>query len=190
MPSNLMALTTSDNSLAPLGGSQIDAAIDAIEPYVVLRYSTTAVRDAAHPATPLGRRGGTVVWVPAVGYHQTVLSDGGAWVPLATRDSFSGAEAAKYGAAPPAGTLKVRRDFTIVLTVQSGSLISASWPGGAFSNGLVAVVATPGDLSAQIGPIITAGCTLSEFKAFVKTWAGADIAAGSLVRVEVMAVGW
>lgn len=82
MPSNKMGLTTSDNTLAPLGGSQIDAAIDALEPYVVCRFATTGARDTAFPASAGGRPAGTVVFVPSVGYHQTALTVDAAWTRL------------------------------------------------------------------------------------------------------------
>lgn len=191
MPSALMGLTTSDNTLAPLGGSQIDAAIDALEPYAVLRYASTAARDTAHPATVGGRKAGTVVWVPTVGYHQTVLADGGGWVPLATRDTFAGGENAIVGAYPPAGTFKIRREGTAVFAVLTGSFVQLGL-GSNFPNGIVTAQVTPGDEASNLGitTVANGSTTLTTLTVIVRTYTGATIGAGNLVRVNWSVVGW
>ncbi len=191
MPSNLMGLATSDNSQAPLGGSQIDAAIDNIEPYVVLRYATTTARDTAHPATVGGRKAGTVVWVPTVGYHQTSLTDGGAWVPLATRDVYLGGEPAISGTAPSAGTFRVRQDFTAVVSVAAGGYVSGYFP-VAFGNGITSFTISAGDWSSGLA-FVTPNVFYLELWQWVGVAyqaGGALVTTGNPVRVNVSAVGW
>lgn len=191
MPSNLMGLATSDNSQAPLGGSQIDAAIDNIEPYVVLRYATTTARDTAHPATVGGRKAGTVVWVPTVGYHQTTLTDGGAWVPLATRDVYLGGEPAISGTAPSAGTFRVRQDFTAVVAVAASGVVSGSFP-AAFANGVTSLMVSAGDWSSGLA-FVTPNVfylTLTGWSGVAYQPGGSHVTTGNPVRVNVSAVGW
>ncbi len=119
MPSNKVGLTTSDNALAPLGGSQIDAAIDAIEPYVVCRFATTGARDTAFPASAGGRPAGTVAFVPSVGYHQTALTVDAAWTRLAEKVTVvpTGAIVGTFDATKP---LKLWTFKTIYTTDAAG----------------------------------------------------------------------
>ena len=188
MPSALMGLVTSDNTQAPLGGSQIDAAIDALEPFTVTRWATSTARDTALPAG--SRKAGMVSFCATVGYLETILTDGGSWVPLATRDTFSGSEPVLAGSAPPAGKLKIRREGTSVLTVQSGSFVTLSFP--AYANGLVTAIPSVGDVASDLGMCIisNASTTLSSINVVVRTYAGATIAAGNIVRINWLTVGW
>lgn len=189
MPSALLGLVTSDNTLAPLGGSQIDGAIDAIEPYVVLRFATTTARDTAIPAP--ARKAGMISRAATIGYHETVVVDGGPWTPLASRDLFPGGSAVMYGSAPAAGALKIRLEGTAVLTVNSGSWVRLSM-GSTFSHGIVSAIITPGDVASDLGQCIisNSSVTLSTMDIVVRTYTGATIAAGNLVRINYMIVGW
>lgn len=194
MPSNKMGLTTSDNTLAPLGGSQIAGAIDAIEPYVVCRFATTGARDTAFPASAGGRPAGTVVFVPSVGYHQTALTTDAAWTRLATKVTVAGADGYFLGSSAPAGTDAIVKAFSAVVTVDAWGGVSVPYPGGAFPNGVQTVVATPGD-TVGVGGLgyvasVQSNCTLAVWYGVTMKTTGAVMPTGSMVRVNLVAMGW
>ncbi len=183
MPSSKMGLTTSDNTLAPLGGSQIDAAIDALEPYTVCRFATTGARDTAFPAAAGGRPAGTVVFVPSVGYHQTALTTDAAWTRLTSPITVAptGALIGTYDAAKP---LKIWTFKQIVTTDASGR----AWllaPASIGSGCVLAGVIGGNDTNFNVNGVLTEDVG----SLVVTVWSGGAKAVSTSVAIQGMVLG-
>lgn len=173
---------------APATAADIAAAVASMEKYEVMPFATVADRDAKIPTA--NRRAGMISWVSALGRHDRVLADGGAWVPL-SGTAFLGTEVAIVGANPPAGTLKVVRSYSDTLSVAASGGIAKNFP-SAFTNGLVVVTVTAGDNFSGLGftTPIAGNHTLSAWNGVAYQPGGAVVATGSPIRVNVYAEGW
>ena len=124
-----------------------------------------------------------------------LVSDGAAWkVVYAAGDVFTGNEgSALVGSAPSAGTRKVIRQGSAVVTLGAGAPgFVFSYHDGGFSNGIVSIVVVPGDSTVSGLTIVPAlaSCTLSVFNGNAYNGAGTGLANGTGFRVNYIAVGW
>lgn len=123
---------------------------------------------------------------------------GAAWIMIGTSataaDLFTGNEGVwpmTGASAPPAGTRKLRKQGTTVLTTASGGGFDFTYHDGAFPNGIVSVLAMPGDNASglvSIVPII-ANCTLSHYNG-IAYGAAAALGSGAAIRINYEAIGW
>lgn len=173
---------------APATAADIAAAVASMEKYEVMPFATVADRDAKIPTA--NRRAGMISWVSALGRHERVLVNAGAWVPLSGA-AFLGTEGAIVGANPPAGTLKIVHSYSDTLVVGAGGSISKAFP-AAFTNGLVVVTITAGDTFSGLGfaTPIAGSHTLSTWAGTAYTPGGAVVAQGAGIRINVYAEGW
>jgi hypothetical protein len=107
-------------------------------------------------------------------------------------DRWLGGESAWVGSSPTSGARKIRKEFTATATVSAGA-VTFTYPFGAFPNGIMSVVITPGDNSGSLGffQVPLSGQSLSVLTAY--PWAAAStaqVANGSTVRANIIAVGW
>lgn len=174
---------------APLTASDMAALADSMEKYDVMAFATVADRDAK--ILTANRRAGMISWVAALGRHDRVIVDGGAWVPLSGA-SFAGTELAIIGANPPAGTLKIVQSYSDTVSVSNASGgIAKNFP-TAFPNGLVVASVTAGDTFSGLGftTPLAANHTLAAWNGVAYQPGGAAVVQGSPIRVNVYAEGW
>lgn len=188
----IQGITTALGTESPDGATNEASIVDQIVPKIIMRFATVAARTSAIAAG--ATKAGMVSFVDATGYLETVRADAGAWVRLATVDTFLGTEAALVGSNPPAGTFKIRKSINQVVTVGAAGNVSYSYPGGAFPNGIVTVMLTPGDVAGNLGSLALnlagAGFTLGGWQAFAYAYNGVVVTAGGAVRICGEAVGW
>lgn len=103
---------------------------------------------------------------------------------------FASGVPALVGTAPPAGTPMLIKTGTVVVTVGTGSAVSFNYHGGAFPNGIVSVLCTPGD-SAILDSVrqVTGTSTLATFQGIATNYNG-GVGSGSGVRINYVAIGW
>ena len=138
---------------------------------------------SGYPASPYV---GQVCDNAALGY--ALRYNGSSWV--ATVDVFTGLEGALKGSVPPAGTRKIRYEGSIIYTTNAFGQFAVAFP-AAFPNGIVSLIAIPGDTAANFGQaqIIRASTTLANGVGNAFTVTGAAI--NSLaICVNYVAIGW
>lgn len=178
-PNGLTYPTLTDQ---PNGPGQLQGLAESVD----ARYGLTVANFAALSgiASPFA---GMRVWCTAEKIDATY--DGSAWQLSA--DVFTGTEDMFLGSTPPAGTRKITLAGSDVITSNGSGEVGINYPNSGFPNGIVSVVATPGDSAFGLGQVITraASCTLSHWQGKVYTFGGV-LMTGNSVRVNYVAVGW
>lgn len=120
-------------------------------------------------------------------------STGTAWRDL-TPDYFTGNEGVIVGTQPPAGTKKIVKQGSAVTNVANTSGgFSFGWHDGAFPNGLVSVVVSIGDTSANTIASVVAvqgNMSLAGYNGVARQPNGSVTPNGTAIRIGYIAVGW
>lgn len=103
---------------------------------------------------------------------------------------FVGGLAAFTGSSPPAGTVKIRKEFTAVAMTDATGLFAVTYPGGAFPNGVVSVVVEPGDAAGDLVATALQQSVSSLSVVRGKSYGLFDANFSTNIRVNVIAVGW
>lgn len=121
---------------------------------------------------------------------------GTTWIMVGTSataaDLFTGNEGHILGSTPPAGTRKLRKQASVIITTAAGGGFDITYHDGAFPNGIVSMMCMPGDntiAGCNVVPIL-ANCTLGNYNGVAYTGSGAAVSAGAGIRLNYMAVGW
>ena len=107
-------------------------------------------------------------------------------------DRWLGGESAWVGSSPTAGARKIRKEFTAVATSDAGGVATVTYPNGAFPNGIMSLVVTPGDTAASLGFVMVplGAQTLTVLTFWPRRGDALLGVISSAVRINVIAVGW
>nr|DAN96760.1 MAG TPA: hypothetical protein [Caudoviricetes sp.] len=170
---------------APATASDMARMASEIENRVVMFFPDVAGRDAAVPAG--ARKAGMVCYVGVLGYHQTVLVDGGDWVRLAQPpESFAGGEVMFWGSSPPAGTFVVRRRTHQIQTTNPNGDFQVHFEAG-ITAGIQCVLVTSGDVGADT--FLVLGMANAQI-ANMRAMKGGQPVANTPIRIMAEAIGW
>lgn len=113
---------------------------------------------------------------------------GGAWKLAGPRYDLP-STSPLAGAAYTGGGQIVTKADSIVVTCDASSTAVAPWVGGAFTGGLISLVAMSGDAQTNTKQVIAAAPTLTQLK--IQCLGGAGTGVGAVpVRINYIAVGW
>jgi len=103
-----------------------------------------------------------------------------------TPQCFVAGDVAIAGSTPPVGEPKLIKQFTVVVGTDGAGNCVIGYPGGAFPNGIVMVMATSGDATAWIGNATPYAYSMSTVNFACRNPAPAN----ATVRLNVIAIGW
>lgn len=100
---------------------------------------------------------------------------------------------ALVGTGASVGTVKIIKEWSPIVATTSGAAWAASYPNGAFPNGITSIQATVCDTTGAGGamavPIRLSSCTLAAAAGFAFNTGGVGIVSTN-IRISVRAVGW
>lgn len=105
---------------------------------------------------------------------------------------FTGTENPHFGGVPPAGTLKITKQGSVVANVSgAGGALAINFD-SAFPNGVVSVVAWPGDTASGIGFLVLRSSSVTKVGFTVTAYQNTNnlMPAAAPVRTDYIAIGW